>query len=142
MSMFSLNTLFFVLWIIPMSYGFYKYCRSTDFADISLGHFLLASFALYSCGYITVAMIFGVDHLLLLPFFGIQVLIRWYEISPIAFIISAITPFLFLFSIYYLLIKRMRQHLKYLGMLLAFCWIILFLSGGVGFLYLLSRVVF
>ncbi len=142
MNVLSLNTLFFILWVILASYGLYRYYKSTNFSDISLGHFMLASFLMYTCGYITVAMIFGVEHLLLLPFFGIHVLTRWYELSPIAFIISAITPFLFLFFIYYLLIKRMRQHLKYLHMLLAFCWIILFLSGGVGFLYLLSRIIF
>lgn len=105
---------------------------------------MLASFMFYLCGYITVAMIFGFEHLLLLPFmpFGISTLVRWYESNPRNFVIGSITLTAFHLLLYNLLITRFRSNLKIIRILIPIFGIGLFLSGMASFMYVLSWNIF
>lgn len=72
----DLRITFLCVWVILMLYGVYRFYKKTNFREISLWHFMLASCLFFWCGYITAAMILGIDHLHLLPFmpFGILTL--------------------------------------------------------------------
>lgn len=48
-----LNTVFFVLWVALTLYGFYKYCKHTDFKNISVPHFITLSILTTIFGFIT-----------------------------------------------------------------------------------------
>ena len=135
---------FFCIWLILMLYGFYKYYKNTDFKNMSLSHFICASFIFFLCGHITTAMFFGIEHLLLLPFmpFGIWTLIRWYKYNVVIFLSTVITPFLLLPLLYCFLIKPIRRIPKLLMGILVLFWISLFYGGYVLFLYMLVWNIF
>ena len=139
----DLRLVFFFIWLILMLYGFYKYYKTIDFKNISLGRFMLTSCLFFWGGYITAAMIFGIEHLYLLPFmpFGILTLIHWYKLSPSILIAGIIAPLPSLWVIYYMLVKYVKQNLK-LRYASIFLWCALFLSGGASFLYVLLWNIF
>ena len=138
------NTIFLIIWIALMLYGFYKYYKNIDFKNISLGNFICANLIFFLCGYITVAMIFGIEHLLLLPFmpFGIAMLTRWYGINPRFIVISTIAAFSFFLLFYNLLITKLRNDIRIISVLITLFWMVLFLSGGASFLYALAKFTF
>lgn len=140
----DLRLVFFFIWLILMLYGFYRYYKTTDFKNISFGHFTLASFVFFWCGYITAAMIFGIEHLYLLPFmpFGMLALARWCELNPIGVIAGCLIPPALLFMIYRLLIKCVKKYLIFYAVLIIFLWLGLFCGGVISFLYVLSRFIF
>jgi len=106
--------------------------------------FITASLGFFFCGYISFALYCGVDHLLLLPFlpFGASTLTRWYASNASGFLGGLLASFLFLPSIYHLLVKPIRKNPKLLGIFLTLCWSALFYSGGVMFLYVLLWNIF
>ena len=134
----------FYIWLILMLYAFYKYYKNTDFKNISLKHFMLASFIIFWCGYITCAMFFGIEHLHLLPFmpFGILILVRWCELNPIGVIAGCLIPSALLLAIYRLVIKPVKKYLILYAVLIIFLWFGLFYGGVLSFLYVLSRFIF
>jgi len=140
----DLRLAFFFIWLILMLYGFYKYYKSTDFKNISLRHFMLASFIFFLCGYITCAVFFGIEHLHLLPFMplGMWTLTKWCELNPIGVIAGCLTPPVLLFTIYRLLIKCLKKYLILYAVLMIFMWLGLFYGGGLSFLYVLSWNIF
>ena len=140
----DLRLVFFFIWLILMLYGFYRYYKTTDFKNISLGHFTLASFIFFWCGYITAAMIFGIQHLHLLPFmpFGILTLARWCELHPIGVIAGCLIPPALLFAIYQLIIQCIKKHFIICAVLMLLLWLGLFYGGVLSFLYVLSWNIF
>ena len=138
------NTVYLAIWIALMLYGFYKYYKSTDFKNISLKHFMFASFIIFWCGYITCAMFFGIEHLHLLPFmpFGILILVRWCELNSIAVIVGCLLPLTLLPMIYSLLVKCIKKYLILYVAFMIFLWLGLFYSGVLSFVYVLSRFIF
>jgi hypothetical protein len=135
---------FLFVWLILMLYGVYRFYKKTNFREISLWNFMLASCLFFWCGYITTAMIFGIEHLHLLPFmpFGILTLARWCELNLIGVIAGCLIPPTLLFMIYRLLIKCVKKYLIFYAALMILLWLGLFCGGGVSFLYVLSRFIF
>lgn len=140
----DLRLVFFFIWIILMLYGFYKYYQIADFKNISLKHFMLTSFIIFWCGYIALAMFFGIEHLHLLPFMplGILTLAKWCELNPIGVIAGCLIPPALLFTIHRLLIKCLKKYLIFYAVLMVFLWLGLFYGGGLSFLYVLSWNIF
>ena len=134
----------FYLWLILMLYGFCKYYKSADFKSISLKHFILASFIIFWCGYITLAMFFGIEHLHLLPFMplGILTLAKWYELNSIAVITGCVLPLTLLPIIYSLLVKCIKKYSILCASLMMLLWLGLFYGGALSFLYALSCNIF
>ncbi len=134
----------FYIWLILMIYGFYKYYKSADFKNISLKHFMLASFIIFWCGYITLAMFFGIEHLHLLPFMplGILTLAKWWELNSIAVITGCLLPPTLLPMIYSLLVKCIKKYLILYAALMILLWLGLFYGGVLSFLYVLSCNIF
>ena len=141
---FHTDTIFLIIWIAIMLYGFYKYYKHTDFKDISLKHFMLTSFIIFWCGYITLAMFFGIEHLYLLPFMplGILTLAKWYELNSIAVIAGCLLPLILLRIIYSLLVKCIKKYLTLYATLIILLWLSLFYGGVLSFLYVLSCNIF
>lgn len=138
------NTIYLAIWIALMLYGFYRYYKKVDFKNMSLSHFMCASFIFFWCGYITTAMFFGIEHLHLLPFmpFGVVVLARWYELNPVSTILGCLIPPTLLLIFYQVLAKYLKKYLIYYSALIIFIWLCLFFGGYVSFLYVLSWLIF
>ena len=138
------NNIYLAIWIALMLYGFYKYYKSTDFKNISLKHFMFASFIIFWCGYITLAMFFGIEHLHLLPFMplGILTLAKWCELNSIAVIAGCLLPLTLLPIIYSLLVKCIKKYLILYVALMMLLWLSLFYGGFLSFLYVLSCNIF
>lgn len=138
------NTIYLAIWIALMLYGFYRYYKKVDFKNMSLSHFICASFIIFWCGYITTAMFFGIEHLHLLPFmpFGILTLAQWYELNSIAVITGCVLPLTLLTMIYSLLVKCIKRYLILYAALIMLLWLGLFYGGALSFLYALSRNIF
>ena len=140
----DLRLVFFFIWLILMVYGFYKHYKNTDFKNISVLGFTLASLVFFWCGYITAAMIFGIEHLYLLPFmpFRMLLLARWCELNLIGVIGGCLIPPALLWGIHKLLAACSKKYLRLCLTLTIFLWTCLFCSGGASFLYVLSRFIF
>lgn len=140
----DLRITFLCVWVILMLYGVYRFYKKTNFREISLWHFMLASCLFFWCGYITVAMIFGIQHLYLLPFmpFGMLLLARWCELNLIGVIAGCLIPPALLFAIYQLIIQCIKKHFIICAVLMLLLWLGLFYGGVLSFLYVLSWNIF
>jgi hypothetical protein len=138
------NTIFLIIWTVLVLYVFYQYYKKTDFRKISFTYFIRASLEIFLCGYITVAIVFGIEHLLLLPWmpFGIAVLTRWYELNPLGVIAGCLITLALLFMIYQLITNCENKHLIIRVVLIVLSWLGLFCGGCLSFLYVLSRFTF
>lgn len=141
---FRTNTIYLAIWVSLMLYGFYSYLKKVNFKNMSLGHFLCASFICFWSGYITTAMFFGIEHLHLLPFmpFGIITIIGWYKFNSTVFLIGMIAAISFLPMFYYLVIKRIQYNLNITKLVIIVLWSGIFISGYMSFLYVLSWNIF
>jgi hypothetical protein len=66
--LFRANTVFFIIWIALMLYGFYKYYKYTDFRSISFLHLLVLSVIIFILGFITASIFLDIGFLILLLF--------------------------------------------------------------------------
>ncbi|MDC0864365.1 hypothetical protein OAP56_00215 [Rickettsiaceae bacterium] len=132
------------IWIVASLLATYFFCKNTDFKKISMWRFIAASLWFFISGHLSLMLFFGWEHLYLLPFlpFGASTLARWYASDASGFLGGLLASFLFLPSIYHLLVKPIRKNLKLLGIFLSLCWSALFYSGGAMFLYVLSWNIF
>lgn len=62
------NTIFLIVWIAIMLYGFYQYYNKANFKEISLFHFIIASMLAIIFGFITASIFLDIGFLLVLVF--------------------------------------------------------------------------
>jgi hypothetical protein len=134
------NTVFFVLWIVLTLFGFYKYCKKTDFKNISVLHFITLSASMIIFGFITALIALDIAFLVVLflvpPTLNIK-LIKYAVINhPV--ICSSL---LVIACILYFVLKKISNNMVFNSILISYL-LGLFALGGTAFLKIVPSLCF
>jgi hypothetical protein len=142
--LFRMDAIFVLPWMLFVIYRTYRYYKKSNFNRVLPWHFIRRSLWFFCCGHLSVMLFFGWQYLYFLPFmpFGALIIRWWYELNAIALFTGIAFPFLFLPSVYYLLIKPNQNNPRLVKILLTLFWIGLFIGGGASFLYVRSWSIF
>ena len=134
-----LNTVFFVLWVLVTIYGFYKYCKKTDFKNISVLHFITLSASMIIFGFLTALIALDIGFLIL--FFippSLNIMLIKYALINHPIVCSA----LFVIAcIVYVWLKKIPNNIIFNSILISYL-LGLFVLGGTAFLKIVPSLCF
>jgi hypothetical protein len=134
-----LNTIFFVLWIVPLFYGFYKYCKHTEFRKVSWLHYILSTTIVTFSGLLTGMFAIDVGFVLLLFFTDIFItVVQYYFATKTMDVVILLLVYFSVATMFYFLTIRCKNS-TVSKVLTSIFLISVFLLGTKGFFYYLAR---
>ena len=135
----SYNTLFFILWIIPVFYGFYKYCKYTEFRKVSLLHYMLSNLVVTFAGFLTGMFVIDAGFVLLLFFTDLFIRVgRYYLVEKTTRVAMLLLVYFSVVIISYFLTTKCKN--STLSKALSSLFLIgVFILGIKGFFYYLEH---
>ena len=114
-----LNTVFFVLWVLVTIYGFYKYCKKTDFKDVSLLHFITLSILMIIFGFITALIALDIAFLVVLFLVPPLLNIQWVKYAVINHPVIC-SSLLVIACILYFVLKKISNNIVFNSILISY----------------------
>lgn len=133
------NTIFLIIWIALMLYGFYKYYKRADFRDISLGHFICSSLICTFIGFITGMFIIDFGFVLLMLFTSMFIEVgKYYLVEKTRQVSMLLSAYFTAVIVSYFVATRCKK--PFLSKMFTICFLIgVFLLGTKGFFYFLAH---
>ena len=135
-----LNTVFFVLWVLVTIYGFYKYCKKTDFKDVSLLHFITLSILMIIFGFITALIALDIAFLVVLFLVPPLLNIQWVKYAVINHPVIC-SLLLVIACVLYFVLKKISNNMVFNSILISYL-LGLFVLGGTAFLKIVPSLCF
>jgi uncharacterized membrane protein len=133
------NTIFLIIWIALMLYGFYKYYKRTDFRKISFGHFIALSLSGIISGFITGMFIIDCGFVLLMLFTGLIIEVgKYYLVEKTRQVSMLLSVYFIAVIVSYFVATRCKN--SFLSKMFTICFLMgLFVLGAKGFFYYLTH---
>ena len=134
-----LNTVFFVLWVLVTIYGFYKYCKHTEFRKVSWLHYILSTTIVTFSGLLTGMFAIDVGFVLLLFFTDIFItVVQYYFATKTMEVVILLLVYFSVATMFYFLTIRCKNS-TVSKVLTSIFLISVFLLGIKGFFYYLAH---